>query len=71
MFFGLFGFTIGMIIVLYMMYTEETCGVPFFYPFMPIDFKEIKEYFVSPSDNKINERSSIFRVKDKTNKVKK
>ncbi len=70
-FYGMFGFTIGLIAILYMMYTEETCDVPFFYPFMPINFKEIKEYFISPSDNKISKRSKALNVTDDTRKESK
>lgn len=64
--FGIYGLSIGLFYLLYLLYKNTTLGVPFFYPFMPFNFKDFINFFKATSEKK--NRVTSMQVIDKRGK---
>lgn len=63
--YGLFGIVLASILLACYLYSQNTLGVRYFYPFLPFDIKGIHKFFLSSSDLKLDERDKPLKVNNK------
>ncbi|MCG8485607.1 MAG: spore germination protein [Clostridia bacterium] len=63
--FGIFGFSIGWVIILTHLISLESVSVPYFTPFAPLRFKDLKDSFYRTFLWKMNNRPESIPTKDK------
>ncbi len=63
--FGIFGFSLGWLIILAHLASLESVGVPYFAPFAPTRFADLKDAFFRTSLFKMNQRPVSIPVQDR------